>query len=1394
MRILLTSATAVALLMASSALVPDALAQKGSVLAPQSGWAVTAVDQDKGTGAYCAMARRFQDDLILTFAKNRRQESSFAFEFTKGKFDTYQHFAITLDPGAGQLRSYELRPASSKAFVIRIGKDESFLTALQKTGHLRAEIGGKAYNFNLADIDKGQKELDACLAASVYPAAGGGDPMTPFPAPRGVDAQELAFLKSQIDALQIQNSKLNQQVTQTRSAQSSAGQNNTDVSGLRLDIQTLRQNNAALKAQVESLRTAQQTGGMLQQNISALRQENEQLKDIVSAKGAAGSAASLALKKLQLENKSLQAALATKGIEPSGKMQTLSARLRELEQENRKLSAGVEMARAQQGQAPAQPTDVTIQELVKENSRLKAGIVASSANQGAVSELQQSLQSLEAEKSSLNKEVASLKAALDQNGTAKAPVESLKKQIDNLEMENRHLLEALSQTRPEAGDEAESAALLQLVSGSENAQTAEASREEAEKLGAELSGIKEKNESLETRIASLQEEADRLKETNARLQEGAGDIAGGPEKRIISLEGKLAILETENAKLRSSLDVVQADAGAGHVMEEEIFFLKDENQRLQEKVAMASQEAPGQLEMVGAELENLRVKNEALRTQIAAAGESDGAQQLATKLEEVMAENLRLRTESRDEAGQAATITSLGETIQSLEQDNRRLNEALEVARAESGIESQDLALQSLQEENQRLRESLEKQVAGLDENVPAVQEKLGRLQEENITLAAQIDSLTAEIGAYQEIIARQNDEIVVLKSENKQLKQQLGGYTQEASIGKYEALQGLAQENLRLKKEIEVIKGGSASISTVSYERPVEAPVIQKASIEADIEEQFLAEQLLQISAERKPEEERVLEQIAPMAGDEMEEKIIVQEVAMQEAPVVEEVIVEKKAEKSLSSEEIKARKTAEEDAAVIAVNRRNAGRHLNKTSYDPNAEMTEAQKQEAAMTSAISTRQPEMLELELLEEIASVVESPEQEEPETVVSEAPAEEFSFPEPMKKEPLKKEEVEAVEIVEQFVQQKEPKPKLVNKVVEVPTVPMEEITALPTIAVKVEEKNAAQQAEEILSEALLAQEPKQAEIPVMPKAQEKPASSPWPVVSAVEEVPSDVLMPSPASLNKPLSAPPVLAPAVADSQPRALRPAIEERMARKASQAVSSRPMPYKSLAERINEDAVETVPTVAIATMAPVAPVVQEVQTISRPPQKVVQEPVQRIEPVSIEPVSAVPVRQATFQPVPPPVERLPRNTGAGIRTMLKNAGIPLNNEVRVVKEVSKSGVGVYQWKSADLFGSAEQHTLRNEAQFDTLVQQYIERTEARCPGDFAVLPDYTVAQPESMRIDSYEIACVGGDISSSATVVFFSANGQFTIVAHEADTAHMSTAMDIRDRLVKAIAEASS
>ncbi len=140
---------------------------------PQGEWAVTRMAaKSAGKAPYCTMARRFGNNVILTFAQNGNNETSVAMDFQPKTLAKGQSYYVTLDPGANEKRAFDVTPVSDKAMVIRLGADSKFHDALSQSGVLNVDVAGLQFEFSLPDMAKGHQDLSGCVTSIVEPAAG----------------------------------------------------------------------------------------------------------------------------------------------------------------------------------------------------------------------------------------------------------------------------------------------------------------------------------------------------------------------------------------------------------------------------------------------------------------------------------------------------------------------------------------------------------------------------------------------------------------------------------------------------------------------------------------------------------------------------------------------------------------------------------------------------------------------------------------------------------------------------------------------------------------------------------------------------------------------------------------------------------------------------------------------------------------------------------------------------------------------------------------------------------------------------------------------------------------------------------------------------------------------
>ena len=183
---------------------------------------------------------------------------------------------------------------------------------------------------------------------------------------------------------------------------------------------------------------------------------------------------------------------------------------------------------------------------------------------------------------------------------------------------------------------------------------------------------------------------------------------------------------------------------------------------------------------------------------------------------------------------------------------------------------------------------------------------------------------------------------------------------------------------------------------------------------------------------------------------------------------------------------------------------------------------------------------------------------------------------------------------------------------------------------------------------------------------------------------------------------------------------------------------------------------------------------------------QKSQQEQTQQVQAqqsATVKPVEKVdPAAQA---PVVPPPVALPNFISArDVSGLLKSANIPLSEQVADMGGASDT-YRAFRWKTGELFGSIEQRVTGSTADYRTAIASYMDRARARCKGDFAAEPSSVAGSAPNS--EGYEIACIGGKVDTSASVLFSFSDRIMTTIAHEGKTDIMGEAMNARDQIAQ-------
>ncbi|MCB1650429.1 MAG: hypothetical protein KDI46_00075, partial [Alphaproteobacteria bacterium] len=597
-------------------------AQKGAMLSPVTKWAVNKVDAQGES--YCTLAQRFRKDTVLTISRNVDEESSLALDFQRPVMRVTGSLDVVLDPGAGQQRKFSVKPASNQALVVRLGRDEAFFSALEKTGFLRAEIDGSSYMFNLSSIDEGQNKLETCLkqAEQVRQAMAVPPPVVEKMSVNTLGAEnnlessfkaEIAGLQSQIATLHRENEQLKSDIRSGEDllAQAQAAAKVQEAQAPAQVVPVAGQPEAQADRQNAQAEIKQLTGkllGLTSENNALRSQLNDALAraDTVNAQDVA------ALQAAQQENQKLQAQLQEQiqrtNQEKSAQGQTeeqVVQKIAALKDENTSLKSEIST--------------------LKQNLSAQANLIAQAGQKAGAPEqemieMRRQIARLQDEKTRQEKEIADLTAEHMKSLDMSDRQDSLQTQLSQLRTENDVKTQKIAElaAKLEQGYAAQmklkaenSAAQNALDDASDNVNESALAYETLQKEKADLT---QENETLKQQVAALGERVETLPGMDGRIK----DL----ENEKIVLQEQLAIAQKDKKDEEETLRIQQA-------MQDSLAVLSSENTELKEKLA--------QYASIADDTEKLSVSMQAQEKELIALKEENAAlaQQLTAARQEV---------------------------------------------------------------------------------------------------------------------------------------------------------------------------------------------------------------------------------------------------------------------------------------------------------------------------------------------------------------------------------------------------------------------------------------------------------------------------------------------------------------------------------------------------------------------------------------------------------------------------------------------------------------------------------------------------------------------------------------------------------------------------------------
>ncbi|MGH1399435.1 MAG: hypothetical protein ACRBCT_09510 [Alphaproteobacteria bacterium] len=1354
---LLLTVSAVSILTGLHFASGDAFAQKGQLSSPRTQWAITQVDGQPGKdNGYCAAARRFDTNAILTFARNEHDENSLAIDFQSPRLPHSGAVAVTLDPGAGEQRKDQVTPVSRNAFVVKLGRDDAFMDALEHTGQLRVEVAGDAYVFDVADIDAGKIQLSSCLA-QLDNADG------------GVLTETAAVQKLRQDVAALRN--------ENRVMRDAAA-----MEVVKPSVKPAASKKIAKK--VEKLRA----------EVAGLEEKNKVLLEQAASleSGGFSDAQKVSLVELRSENAVLQGQI-DELSQAAGDGEVLVKQLSKLERENDALHAELEMAYAETARA----TDGDAKALKRENAQMKAALERAEHSKVALRDVRDKLARVERENTALkdagmdavsSEEAQRLEgviASLREKNLLKsqelAELAQLRVELDNLRVQKGALEQQLAQA--EVGQETlDNLQLYATTLEKDNAQLL--SNNKALKVA------KAENSKFKIKVSKLESEVAEYRERNNTIMAKA-------ENKLRDFHGEIKRANEATEQLREEkmqLAAKLAGENADHVAL--IEKLRAENEKLELAAA-------GQDEATVAELAALQGKNA----------------ELAGMLESQAAENEKALAAL--EAGQSEKIAALRDENAQLSQEltaqldvlraeNVELAQVLEARDAEGA--DRDGVMASLREENAALSGEMKTQAASYDSTVASLHLELAELAE---MLDGDAEQYMAEIAALREenvaLSAEFEMQLAALNDEKQALVAQISGADAVAA--------GLAAEKIALAEKLEAENAkNSELVEALKHENLTLAMQLEEQSTKnttliaaLEVENKGLVGQLEAGVGVNKDQLEALkfenLALVTKLEAQNVENETLIAQLQSENVSLSEQM-----ATKNTEHEAVIAALKVESEAAVEVLRAENAALAEQNVVL---AQKFDGDAQQGALI--IETLRRENVEL------AGLVESQSAESAEkgAVIGQLKEENVALSSELKAQ-MSHAENGVAQLAALEAENAKLQTALIGAQVQI-TAMAEDLKAKDVVLAQAEMGKAALQGElDAFVTAALDEKPASEPNIAAQLAAMEPAAgaasvaadeivvveagaSPKKIVDSVVMAVASMRKPTPPARKANKGVIRAVAGEVAKGA-KALRRAAsrgsvvlvaddgaQQFMNQNMSQAQIHEEQMRRAVENRealIQGAVLDTADKVEPALNAVIDRVTEGTPKGEAVEMRMSQDPFAEIEVAAPDEVvgTVKAVEDATEETVAV-VEAMDEEAAqsavsSAVGNVLALANIRIDGVLQPVPEASKGGVMAYQWRADNVYGSSEEAPLSASVGFDARVKDYLVKTQSRCPGDFAIVPEDS-RQAGAMRVDSYEVACMGGGAASAASLVFYNMDGVFTVVAHEVPAEDMEAAMKMRDRI---------
>lgn len=335
-----------ALLMTGFVATTPAFSQKMS-LNSSGEWSVSRISAEPGQGSkpYCVMARRFDNDVIMSIAKNEDGQRSLAIDFQTPRLAVDRTYQVVLNAGGDVARGFEVRPVTDKAFVIRFGQDYKFFDAIEQGSFMKVSYSGEELGFDTQSFGESRKRLNECLnerqeslslasegagyggqevqAVKVSYSDGAGNGLNDIkPASGNVEVADenaekasvqdelVKELRQKIASLEAENESLKARASERKGSYKKVSQLSGEVSSLKSALDNEQNRVKSLERQLEEAKSTTARYASLLENARA---DNDMLeKRLADVKGAGDKALKMEVRAndLQAENNVLKQRLA----------------------------------------------------------------------------------------------------------------------------------------------------------------------------------------------------------------------------------------------------------------------------------------------------------------------------------------------------------------------------------------------------------------------------------------------------------------------------------------------------------------------------------------------------------------------------------------------------------------------------------------------------------------------------------------------------------------------------------------------------------------------------------------------------------------------------------------------------------------------------------------------------------------------------------------------------------------------------------------------------------------------------------------------------------------------------------------------------------------------------